>query len=171
MGRYAVPDSKLAFVRCWGFPDKKPERLYERDTRVCFSNSDLFVDNRLLTGQFYFRHQRFEARALGAVRFAALLEDAYAGGPEVYELGSNRAELTEYRCHDDFVALSSGTLRVALCSRAYRNFEGLYDFHLRVLTVDSSTTALLSTLTLGGVSFETGRRFAQRYVEAISWKN
>jgi len=171
MGRYAVPDSKLPFVRCWGYPDEKPERLYERDTRVCFSNSDLFVDNRLQTGQFVFRHQRFEARELGAVRFAALIGNAYAAGLEAYELGFNRAELTEFRCHDDFVALSSGTLRVALCSRAYRKFAGLYDFHLRVLTVDSSTTALLSTLTLGGVSFETGQRFAQRYVEAISWTN
>jgi hypothetical protein len=58
---------------------------------------------------------------------------------------------------------------VALCSRAYKGFAGLYDFHLRVLTVGSSSTALLSTLSLGGVSFETGQRFARQYVEAISW--
>jgi serine protease Do len=169
MGRYKVPDAKLAFVRCWGYPEAKHERLYERDTRVCFSNSDLFVDSRLQTGQFLFRHQRFEARSLGPVRFAALLEGAYAAGPGLYEVLPNERELTEFRCHDDFVSLAAGTLRVALCSRAYKGFAGLYDFHLRVLTVGSSSTALLSTLSLGGVSFETGQRFARQYVEAISW--
>ena len=171
LGRYTVPDAKLPFVRCWGYPDAKPERQYERDTRVCFSNSDLYVDDGLLTGQFLFRSERFQARALGALRFAALLENAYAGPPGPYELPSNKVALTEFRCHDDFVRRPSGTLRVALCARAYKHFEGLYDFHLRVLTVDSSSSALLSTLSLGGVSFETGRRFARRYMEAISWTN
>lgn len=169
MGRYTVPDVTVPFVRCWGFPEANPDRLYDRDTRICFSNSDLFVDDTLVTGQLLFKHERFDARELGAVRFAALIENAYAAGPKSYEMRSNKKELTEFRCHDDFVGRPTGTLRVALCSRAYKNFAGLYDLHLRVLTVDSSSTALLSTLTLGGVSFETGRRFAEQYAEAISW--
>ena len=171
VGRFTVPDAKLAFVRCWGFPDQTPERLYDKDSRICFSNSDVFVDDSLLTGQLWFGHQRFAARGLGALRFAALIERAYAVGPTVYEVRPNKKALTEFRCHDDFVDRAAGTLRVALCSRAYNNFPGLYDFHLRVLTVDSSSSALLSTLTLGGVSFETGLRFARQYVETISWTN
>jgi hypothetical protein len=169
MGRYTVPDAKVPFVRCWGFPYDQPARLYDRDTRTCFSNSGLFVDDRLRTGHLMFTHERYETRELGAVRFAARVESAYADGPSVLELWPNKKELTAFRCHDDFVSRPAGTLRVALCSRAYKSFEGLYDFHLRALTVDNSSSALLSTLTLAGVSFETGQRFARQYVEAISW--
>jgi len=171
MGRFTVPDATVPFVRCWGFPDEKPDRLYDRDVRVCLSNSDLFVDDRLQTGQLVFKHERFEARELGAVRFAARIESAYSDAPTSFELRGNKKELTELRCHDDFVSRAAGTLRVALCVRAYKHLAGLYDFHLRAVTVDSSTSALLSTLTLKGVSFETGRRFAQQYLETISWTN
>jgi hypothetical protein len=169
MGRFTVPDARAPFVRCWGFPDEKPGRLYDRDVRLCFSNSDVFVDDRLQTGQLVFKHERFEARELGAVRFAARIERAYGTGPSILEMQGNKKELTEFRCYDDFVSRPAGTLRVALCTRAYKHFAGLYDFHMRALTVDSSSSALLSTLTLSGVSFETGRRFAREYLEAISW--
>ncbi len=171
MGRFTVPDAKVAFVRCWGFPDEKPERLYDRDTRLCFSNSTLFVDDRLLTGELIFTHERFAARELGAVRFAARIERAYGADPTIFEVTPNKKEFTEFRCHDDFVRRLAGTLRVALCMRAYKQFAGLYDLRLRAVTVDSSSSALLSTLSLSGVSFETGRRFAQQYLEAISWTN
>jgi hypothetical protein len=171
MGRYTVPDAKAPFVRCWGFPYDGPARLYDRDRRTCFSNSDVFVDDRVYIGALRFTQQRFEARGLGAVRFAALIESAYAAGPLAFGIFGNRKELTEFRCHDDFVHRPAGTLRVALCSRAYKSFAGLYDFHLRAVTVNSSSSALLSTLTIQGVGFETGRRFARQYVEAISWTN
>lgn len=169
MGRYTVPDVRAPFVRCWGFPDDRPARLYDRDTRICSSNSDVFVDARPRTGELQFNHERYETRELGAMRFAARIESAYATTPLSFQYLVNKKELTQFRCHDDFVRRPAGTLRIALCARAYKSFAGLYEFHLRALSVDSSSSALPSTLTLTGVSFETGRRFAQRYVEAISW--
>ncbi|MCZ7564344.1 MAG: serine protease [Burkholderiales bacterium] len=171
MGRYTVPDLKAPFVRCWGFPNSSETRLVDEDTRYCSSNSELFVESRLSTGEIQFMHERFEARELGAVRFAARIESAYAYNLLANLISSNKKELSAFRCHDGFVSRPAGTLRVALCSRAYKHFAGLYDFVLRAATVDSSTSALVSTLTLRGVSFETGRRFAQQYLEALSWTN
>jgi hypothetical protein len=171
MGRYTVPDVQAPFVRCWGFPYDPPERQYDRDTRICFSNSEIFVDDGLRTGRLQLTHQRFATRELGPVRFAARIESAYAFPSllEILDIRPNKKELTAFRCHDDFVSRPAGTLRVALCSRAYKSYAGLYDFHLRALTVDSSSSALLSTLTLTGVDFETGERFARKFVEVISW--
>jgi hypothetical protein len=168
MGRYSVPDAQAPFVRCSGFAEDKQTRLYDRDTRYCVSSSGSFVDDGLRTGQLQFIHQLYEARELGAVRFASLVEGGY-GTPYNFEAEANKNEHTAFRCQDDFVSRPEGTLRVALCSRAYKSFQGLYDFHVRAVTVDSTSSALLSTLTLSGVSFENGMRFAQRFVEAISW--
>ncbi len=68
MGRYTVPDARAPFVRCWGFPYDLPARLYDRDTRMCAANSDLFVDEGLRTGQLQFTHERYETRELGALQ-------------------------------------------------------------------------------------------------------
>jgi S1-C subfamily serine protease len=170
MGRYSVPDSPATFVRCSGFPLDKEKRLYERDAKWCVSNSGVHVDDGLRAGQLQFIHQRFETRELGALRFASLIERAY-GNPFGFEAEGNKKELTAFRCQDDFVTRPGGMLRVALCSRTYNAFQGLYDFHLRAVTVDSASSAMLSTLSISGVSFEQGTRFAQRYVEAITWTN
>jgi len=168
LGRYSVPDAPTRFVRCSALPQDKEARLYERDTKWCNSHSYLFVDYNLRIGELEFVHQYFTSRELGAVRFANLVEQAYST-PFNFETRANKKELTAYRCQDDFVRRPQGVLRVALCSRAYKGFDGLYDFHLRAVTVDSPSSALVSTLTISGVGFESGMRFAQRYLEAISW--
>lgn len=168
MGRYRVPDAPAAFMQCGGRAQDDKEKLFEQDAKNCWLDDSIYVDDGFHTGELRFVHRVFESRGLGAVRFASLLEDRY-GSPAGARTGANKKELTRFRCHDDFVRRGEGTLRVALCSRAYQGFAGLYDFHLRVLTVDSESSALLSTLTITGASFDNGMRFAQRHLEAIAW--
>jgi hypothetical protein len=171
IGRYTVPDARAPFVRCAGYPEEEPKRLYALDTLTCRANSDLFADDGLFPGRLRFTHERYESRGLGPVRFAALVEHAYGKDPTIFELFPNDKELTEFRCHDDFVSRPAGTLRVALCSRAYKSFPGLYDFRLRAVALAGAASALVSTLNLTGVDFRAGTDLAQRFVEAISWTN
>jgi hypothetical protein len=114
-----------------------------------------------------FNQRVFRPGSLGPVRFASLLERQY----ELLrsESAGSARHFTAFQCHDDFVAAggNAGTLRVALCARAYRLFPGLYDFRLRVVTVDSSEHALISVAAVSGVSFANGMRFARRFLEAI----
>jgi hypothetical protein len=168
MGRYTVPDALGSVMQCSGAPLDEPEKLYGADIKRCAVKARTYVNDSLHTGGVRFGHAVVESRGLGAVRFASLIEQEY-GNPANSDLRPSRKELTGFRCHDDFVSRPGGTLRVTLCSRAYKSFAGLYDFHLRALSVDNGSSALLSVLTLSGVSFENGVRFARRHVEAISW--
>jgi len=170
MGRYTVPDASSAYIRCWGTAQDDPEKLYGRDVKRCYLNGLTYVDDALQMGELSFVHAVFESRGLGALRFASLMEDRYST-PYAGQFVTSRKALTGFRCHDDFVSRPGGTLRVTLCSRAYKSFAGLYDFHLRALTVDSDSSALLTTVTVSGVSFENGVRCAGRHREAISWTN
>ena len=61
-------------------------------------------------------------------------------------------------------------LKVVLCLRGYRDFPGLYDLLQRQITLNAADTALVSTLSLTGVSRDEGLRFAQRFLEALSWQ-
>jgi S1-C subfamily serine protease len=166
-GRYEAPDSPGPFVRCWGRADNEETKPYEVDAKICVPEFRVFVSDDLQTGDLRFGHTVLRSRGLGAVRFAGLLEGRFgAEGADGY---ANKKDLTAYRCRDDFVARDAGAVRAVLCVRGYKRFEGLYDVRLRVLTLDSASEALLSSLALNGVGYESGLAFARRYLERITW--
>jgi hypothetical protein len=168
-GRYEAPDSPGPFVRCWGRAENDETKPYEMDAKICVPEFRLFVSDELQTGDLRFGHTVLRSRSLGALRFASLLESRFgAGGFDGY---AARKDFTGYRCRDDFVAGAAGTVRAVLCVRAYKQFEGLYDMRLRVLTLDRSSEALVSNLALNGVGYDSGLEFARRYLERITWTN
>jgi S1-C subfamily serine protease len=167
-GRYEAPDSPGPFVRCWGRAENDAARPYALDAKVCVPEFRLFVSDELQTGDLRFSHTVLRSRSLGALRFARLVEDRF--GADGFEY-ANRKDFTGYRCRDDFVTRDLGAVRAVLCVRGYKRFEGLYDMRLKVLTLDRSSEALVSTLVLNGVGYESGLEFARRYLERITWTN
>jgi len=166
-GRYQAPDSPGPFVRCWGRADNEATRPYEVDAKICVPEFRLFVSDELQTGDLRFSHTVLRSRGLGALRFAHLLESRF--GADGFDGYATKKELTGYRCRDDFVTREVGTVRAVLCIRGYKRFEGLYDMRLKVLTLDRSSEALVSSLALNGVGYEGGLEFARRYLERITW--
>jgi hypothetical protein len=53
--------------------------------------------------------------------------------------------------------------------RAYREFEGLYNVTLLALTQDQDREALLSQLTMQGISHANAVALGRRFLEAIEW--
>jgi len=166
-GPYGVPDAPDAFTRCAGGTPVDPNRLYEVDSKACGYDRSVYVDDTLHTGGMRFNHRVYRHGSLGPVRFASLLEHQFEQLRS--ESAGSARHFTAFQCHDGFVAAAggAGTLRVALCTRAYRLFPGLYDFRLRLVAVDSSEHALVSVAAVSGVSFDNGMRFARRFLEAI----
>ncbi len=169
-GHYIVPDTRAAYARCQDISPKFSGHELPRSARTCLVPGDLFVDDDLQTGALAFRHERFEKGFFqSTMAFADSMNKVFADGAPRAAVESDGEALTGYRCHDGFVRRPGGALRVALCLRAYRDFAGLYDLHLRALTVDSASAALLGTLTVTGVSFKDGQKLAKKYLEAITW--
>ena len=80
---------------------------------------------------------------------------------------------TQQRCHEDFVAASTSQnrppLRAVWCARAYREYEGIYDVSLLLVTQDRSNEALVSKLTMRGVAYDNALGLARRFMDAIQW--
>jgi len=171
MGHYIVPDARASYARCSDnhSQDRGYAHPFARTTLTCRIDYDLFVDDDLRTGAVLFRHHRFENDRRYTTAFADRMERVFADAAPAAASGGDGETRTPYRCHDGFVRRPGGALRVALCLRAYRKFAGLHDLHLRALAVDSSSAALLSTLTITGVTFKDGQALAKRYLETITW--
>lgn len=170
-GRYRGLESAAPWLNCWASTnaDQLPRPRTTVNTTRCSSTTGVFVSDRILTGRLDLSYAYYQAVDLNAFQFAKELSQRSAG-PGFNARAGKR--LTEQECRDDFVAAPGATrppLRATWCMRAYREFEGLYDVTLLVLTQDRSREALLAQLTMAGVSHANAVALGRRFLEAIEW--
>ena len=171
-GPYRGLESASPWVTCWASTnaDKIPRPRTAVNTTRCTSATGIFVSDTILTGRVDLSYSYYQAIDLNAFQFAKELSQR-SGGPGIDPRAGKR--LTAQECRDDFVATSQPArppLRATWCMRAYREFEGLYDATLLVLTQDRDREALLAQLTMQGVSHANAVALGRRFLEAIEWR-
>ncbi len=157
-------------LRCWGQSAAKPDKPYRSESIRCALQSSLFIDQNFTTGAVSWEHSYRNGDKLGAWRFAtwsgrSLMVASVAGQGNM----KPTRYLTRPQCHEDFVTHNATTFRVALCVRAHREFEGLFDMNVVATTVDRTTESLSSSLDIRGVTFANGNRLMRSFLEASSW--
>ncbi|HEY0722014.1 MAG TPA: S1C family serine protease [Gammaproteobacteria bacterium] len=167
LGDYRVPDKIAPFMHCWGDSDKEKKGMYEIVMRVCSSRQDVFIDDEYSTGKIYYSHRYLRSEELNALRFSALYQNSFSDslpneGEEEY--------LTNFHCSDDFVDNGSVNLKTSLCLRGHKKVPGLFDWALVAATIEKNRSGVQTSLLLTGVSYENGRKFVEKYLKAITWK-
>ncbi|MCY1375678.1 hypothetical protein D9M69_631090 [compost metagenome] len=62
---------------------------------------------------------------------------------------------------------TSHVYRVAICARAYRKFEGVYDYSVQATQVDDARERLSSHIDLRGFSFDNAQRLGRMFLERL----
>ncbi len=168
LGPYALPGKLARYLKCWGDNDKKPEDLYLHLSHFCSSVDDLFVSDSHRIRFLNFSHDYLTSEELGQKRFFNLYQRYFARGESASYAG--KEDVTKFICQTDFVEHANLSMRAVLCVRAYKKLPGLYDAVLKVATLGSDNSGVLSTLELGGVSYENAMLFSRKYLESIAWK-
>ena len=84
----------------------------------------------------------------------------------------SRKRHTQPQCHESFVAPADAhapPVRAIWCARAYRDFAGLYDVALTTVTQDRAREALVSRISMRGISYDNALALGQRFMEALAW--
>jgi serine protease Do len=163
--RYTVPVPPDRFMRCWG--SSEPSRTGGLD----FERSDCVMDTRIFVGDFNTgtiatRHEAYDGRKLGTLRFAAQYSESFRNE------GFNRLgpqHQTKPQCHEDYVDRQGLVLRAVVCVRAYKKLPQLYDVAVLVATLDQSQGGVQGRFDAQGVSYANAMKLAQHYIEAYSW--
>jgi len=164
MGPYLVPVRESGQVRCWGRSSVKRGAAFSTDAMSCVMQSAVFVSDSQQTGNVAMTHQYIRSGSMEPLRFAALASDLF----KVENLGSTGdSRLTKPFCSERFVHTRTLPLRAVTCVRAYRNFEGLYNFTLLTASTDASQASLQSRLDVSGVSYENGLRVTRAFLGAF----
>jgi serine protease Do len=172
LGPATVPVGDDKLLRCWGQSSEKPDKPYRTESTRCSLQSSLYVERQFQTGTVSWDHTYRSGTKLGAMRFAAW----HGKSLQTSVFGEGRSlkptrYLTRPHCHEDFVASNGITLRVSVCTRAHREFAGLFDMKISATSVDRSTEGLSSNLDVRGVTFENGQRLMRNFLEATTWTN
>lgn len=124
------------------------------------------MSDDVVTAYVRYSHTLLRARAANALRLAGAVD----AQRRTNLLGAATHTKARQLCKEAFVRGSAPTqlpLRTTWCVQAYRDFPGLYELELRVVTQDRSDQALVSNLTLSGFSWDSAMRFSRRYLESF----
>jgi len=164
--RYRIPVPQEEFLRCWGSTTPAGTKGLEFERSDCEMDSRVFVTGSLTTGHLSVRHEAYDGRRLGALRFA----DRYSGSFRNETFGGKTPHLTAPLCHEGEVATEGGLpLRSVMCLRAYRKLPGLYDMSLLVATLDHTTLGAQGRFDARGVSHDNALRLANHYLQGFAW--
>lgn len=167
LGEYTVPSRIADYLTCWG-DSKDTDGPYKKSSSYCATKNDIYLNNRLSTGDIKYTHVYLETEKMNAFRFAALMQ-SYFSNPAV-SLGGHKDDHTEYNCKTDYIKQNDIKMKVAFCLREYKKFHGVYDMLLQAATLTEKQRGFVTTLVLSGVSYDNAVTFSKHYLETFAWK-
>jgi serine protease Do len=168
LGPYLLPGKIAPYLKCWGDTNPNPDDLFTHLSHFCSSGDDLYISESHQIRFLRFRHDYLISQELGPRRFYRLFQRYFNANNGHFDAG--KEDVTKFSCQTDFVKHAELTMRTVLCLRAYKKLPGLYDAVLKTATLDNERRGVLSTVELGGVSYENAVLFSRKYLEGISWK-
>ncbi|HEY9094128.1 MAG TPA: serine protease, partial [Hydrogenophaga sp.] len=157
-----VPTLDGSLTRCWAQGRNGEKLRYRSDSLVCRLSEEVFAGSGVYAGALHIQHRLDQKDELALPQFLALSNNA--GGIGADEGDRNRARGL---CRDDYVSGAAQVYRVAVCVRAYRKFDGLFDYSLTATQVDSAHERLRSSLFISGMAFENAQTLSRQFLERL----
>ena len=141
--------------------------LYEGVHQHCQSQDEIYLDDGLSTGYFAYDYEWMSTDAMNRFRFYGLMESRYTHK----SLGnaSEEEDATNYVCHTDFVAIDGRPWRMSACTRAYRDYAGLYDALLMMASVGNNDRGVIIRLGAAGISRKNAVGLLEKFTGSIAW--
>lgn len=167
-GAFVLAAQIAPFLKCWGDAEAEKKAPFSLVSYQCSAEDFVYVEDGHWGGMINYQHHLIESRALNPFRFHALYTHHFA---TPYNRTYDDIErFTDYECESSLVDASGGRMKVAFCLRALREFDGLYDFFLKIALLGRHDVGVESALSMSNVSFDNARRVTERFIEATSWK-
>ena len=79
--RFEIPVPQEDYMRCWGSTTPPGGKGLEFERSDCAMDSRVFVSHVLITGHLSVRHEAYDGRRLGALRFAQRYSASFQNEP------------------------------------------------------------------------------------------
>ena len=164
-----LPSQLDKSLKCWGHTVDDEDILYEGVHQHCQSQDVIYLDDNFQTGSLSYDFEWMSTEALNRFQFYSLMESRYLH--ESLDNSYKEEDSTNYTCHTDFVDIDDQPWRVSACSRAYREYAGLYDALLMMASVGKNDRGVVIRLGASGISRKNAIGLLERFTGSVAWTN
>lgn len=168
-----VPDAIDNSIKCWGESNDKKDRRYEESRINCSGNDSIYILGGKYTASIEYNYGWFESKDLNRFQLYSQVEEYNDFGSYSFsdlDESWTRDEVTPFACKTSFVESGGGLWRLIYCTRAYRNFPGLYDMGLLMVSVDRNDRNLSAEITATGISKANAKHLTDTFIRSVTWK-
>ena len=170
MGSAMVPGEITPFIRCWGSSNAdKKEAKFLSAVSHCTMGEQVYLSQKFRSGNIGMQYEWLKTDELNTYQFYNMYEKSLTGmGPDNM---AAKGDVTEYQCTHDLVSINKGTTnsKAIICSRAYKEYPGLFDVAFIAASYDKARQGLISHFTLSGVEKSLALQFAAKFMESATW--
>lgn len=170
LGSAKVPGEITPFIRCWGSSNAdKTDAKYLNAVSNCAMSEQVYLSHKFRSGNIGMQYEWLKSDKLNRYQFYNMYEKSLAG------MGADnmaaKGDVTEYQCSHDLVSVNKGETnsKAVLCSRAYKEYPGLFDVAFIAASYDKARQGLISHFTLSGVEKSLALQFAEKFMESATW--
>lgn len=165
-GGFTLPAKLAPFVDCNATGTTYPKQPVDTVRVECNAKAGIQLQPGLVVGDIHYIHIVLTNSKLGSIRFANRLSYLSAASGRF----GVRQHLAPFACKNRVIALKGFDANAIVCVRGYRKLTGIYDFTVRVVSLDYADRGFVSHLDLSGVEFDSGLAFVQRYLKSMESK-
>lgn len=156
-------------LKCWGFTVDKKDIYYKGVNKLCRSEDRIYISRNMKVGMFSYDYKWLSTEQLNRFQFYNQLQRTLTS-PDASSI-YRKEDVTNYICSADFIELSGHSWKISTCMRAFKKYKGLYDVVFMLASVEKNDRSLLAQVAMSGVSKDNSKKFMQKFLEAIKWKN
>ncbi|MEW6983523.1 serine protease [Colwelliaceae bacterium 6471] len=171
LGQGVIPTIDVPFIRCWGESNAdKPDALILAAVANCSLEENTYISSNFFTGSLEMEFRYMKAKNINDTKFYHLYEKHISRAGAGNKAG--KEDVSEYQCHHDIVSPVDNNIRskTIFCTRAYKDFNQLFDVLYLSASVDKDEHAIVSHFTIAGVKQDTALTFTKKFMESVSWK-
>jgi hypothetical protein len=171
LGEGLIPTIDVPFIRCWGESNAdKDDALIMLAVANCSLDENTYIAGNFFTSSLEMEYRFMQAKKLSDTKFYQLFQRQISRVMPGNKAGKD--DVTEFECQHDIVMPEHQKInnKSVFCTRAYKDFDDLYDVLYLGVSIDRDDQALLSHFTLAGISQKSAQAFTKKFMESVSWK-
>ena len=170
MGALSIPDRLAESLRCWGHSvdEEDKDKKYNAAHQHCKAEDNIFVTPKLYIGDFQYDFELINTEELNRFQFYSLLQEQFSH--QSFANTNDKEQVDKFACEDDLVRINDRRWKVSTCMRAYKEFSGLFDASMTMVSMDFADRAAVVTISASGISAENAVAVFRYIAEAVTWK-
>ena len=171
LGTSLIPTIDVPFIRCWGDSNAdKLDALVSAALAHCTLEENTYLSSHFFTGSLEMEFRYMQAKKLSDIKFYTLYEQRIKRASPANQ--ASKEDVTEFQCQHDIVMPAHQGMKnkAILCTRAYKDFSGLFDVLYLAASIDKNEQALLSHFTIAGITQDSAMAFSKKFMESVTWK-